>query len=698
MQTVLITGVSGLLGSNLAWCMKERFHVHGVYNAHPVRISGVVTRPLDVLSSGSVRQTIESVRPDIVIHCASLANVDLCEKYPDEARRIHVEGTASIVEALRGTDTQLIYVSSDSVYEGIQGPYAEDEGVAPRNVYGRTKLEGEKAAAVHPDHLILRTNIFGWNIQEKASLAEWILHELMAGRSVNGFQDARFSCIYTFELARLIELAISKKLAGVYNCGVSTPCSKYEFALQLAAIFDLGTDLVKPALLKDAALAARRGQDLSMDVSLFERAVGEPMPSTNACLTSFYRDFRGDIRHKLRYGAKTPKPSTFHIPYGWHDIDPSDIEAVVDVLQSGNLTQGPRVKAFEDALCAATDAKYSIAVNSGTSALHMAGLAAGVGPGDQVITSPVTFVASANCAVYCGARPVFVDIDPKTWNMDPDKLKEAINPKTRAIIPVHFTGQSCDMQKIHSIVRDAEKKFGQRICIIEDASHALGSVYRKKPVGACTWSDMTVMSFHPVKHITTGEGGAILTQCEKLAGSLRRLRSHGIVNAPAELIQKAPGPWYYEQQSLGFNYRITDIQCALGLSQLRRLPEFIRRRKEIVERYNKAFQGLKNITVPFESGEYNGNRHLYVLLFDFLAIEKSRVEVMSELKRRGIGSQVHYIPVHTQPYYKERFATGWGDFPCAEAYYEKCLSIPLYPAMSDADVETVIQAIKEIVS
>ncbi len=446
MKTVLITGVSGLLGSNLAWCMKERFHVHGVYHTHPVKIVGVDTSPLDILSADGVRKTIESVGPDIVIHCASLANVDLCEKHPEEARRIHGEGTTNIVEALRGTKAKLIYISSDSVYEGVQGPYPEDRGVAPRNVYGRTKLEGEKAAAVHPDHLILRTNIFGWNIQDKTSLAEWILRELRAGRTVNGFQDARFSCLYTFELARLIELAISKKLTGVYNCGTSTACSKYEFACQLAEIFGLSEDLVKPALLKDSALMASRGQDLSMDVSSFENALGEPMPSTSACLTGFYRDSREGIPAKLCYGAKKARSSLFRIPYGWHDIDPTDIEAVVEVLQSGSLTQGPQVKAFEDALGDVTGAKHSVAVSSGTAALHIACLAAGVGPGDEVITSPITFVASANCAVYCGARPVFADIDPKTWNMDAETLKAALNPKTKAVIPVHFTGQSCDMR------------------------------------------------------------------------------------------------------------------------------------------------------------------------------------------------------------------------------------------------------------
>lgn len=401
------------------------------------------------------------------------------------------------------------------------------------------------------------------------------------------------------------------------------------------------------------------------------------------------------------------------IPYGRQSIDEKDVAAVCSVLRSDWLTQGPKVAEFESALCNETDAAFAVCLNSGTSALHIACLAAGVENGDEVITSPNTFVASANCAVYCGARPVFADIDLNTYNIPPEEIKKKINIHTKAIIPVHFAGQSCNMEAIQQIVSAAEKKYGHKIYIIEDACHALGSLYKDKKVGSCAFSDMTAMSFHPVKHITTGEGGMVVTNDEQLGDKIRMLRSHGITNDPEEFknidlafsthnsqfkIQNFPNPWYYEQQDLGFNYRITDIQCALGLSQLEKLDMFRKRRREIVNIYNEVFSSVKNVQSPFESTECDSNFHLYVLLFDFEKIGIDRAQFMLELKKKGIQTQVHYIPVHLQPFYQKNFGTKWGDCPTAEQYYRKCLSIPLYHAMTDQDVEKVIRVVEKVIS
>ena len=401
------------------------------------------------------------------------------------------------------------------------------------------------------------------------------------------------------------------------------------------------------------------------------------------------------------------------IPYGRQSMDEKDVAAVCSVLRSDWLTQGPKVAEFESALCDETDADFAVCLNSGTSALHIACLAAGVGHGDEVVTSPITFVASANCAVYCGARPVFADIYSDTYNISPEEIEKKITSHTKAIIPVHFAGQSCDMDAIRQIVSAAENKYGHKIYVIEDACHALGSEYRNKKVGCCEYSDMSVFSFHPVKHITTGEGGMVVTNDEQLGDKIRMLRSHGITNDPEELknidlafsthnsqftIQKLKNPWYYEQVDLGFNYRITDIQCALGLSQLEKLGMFRKRRREIVNIYNKAFSSVKNIQPPFESTECDSNFHLYVLLFDFEKIDIERARFMLELRQKGIQTQVHYIPVHLQPFYRKHFGTNLGDCPNAEQYYKNCLSIPLYPAMTDDDVEKVITAITNILN
>ena len=384
------------------------------------------------------------------------------------------------------------------------------------------------------------------------------------------------------------------------------------------------------------------------------------------------------------------------IPYGRQMIDEEDIRAVVEVLQSAYIARGPKAEEFEQALCTAIGAPYGVVVSSGTAGLHIACLAAGIGNGDEVITTPLTFIASANCAVYCGAKPIFADIDPRTYNIDPKEIEKKITERTKAIIPVHFAGQSCEMETIVSIVRDAERRFGHKIWIIEDACHVLDSKYRGKRVGACEYGDMAIMSFHPVKHITSGEGGVVFAKDKNTAEMLRRLRGHGITRDPA-LLSQQPGPWYSEQINLGYNYFLTDIQCALGISQLKKLPQFSARRKEIVAQYNKAFSGLSHITIPYEAAENESTFHLYVPKIDFSELGVNRAACMERLKKRGILTQVHYVPVHLQPFYQKTFSTKQGDFPCAEAYYEHCLSLPLFPAMSDSDVQRVIDGVVETI-
>ncbi len=394
------------------------------------------------------------------------------------------------------------------------------------------------------------------------------------------------------------------------------------------------------------------------------------------------------------------------IPYGRQYIDDDDVLAVNEVLFSTNLTQGTKVLEFEQALCDETEATFVVSVNSGTSALHIACLVAGVSPGDEVITTPNTFVASANCAVYCGAKPVFADIDPNTYNISPEEIEKKITSRTRAIIPVHFAGQSCDMEHIRLIVNSAEKRHGHKIFIIEDACHALGSLYKDIKVGSCAFSDMTVMSFHPVKHITTGEGGAVLTKDQGLYKKVKLYRSHGITGDPDAFLNRdlafysdpdgytpLVNPWYYEQIALGFNYRVTDIQCALGISQLKKLNFFRKRRREIVDQYNSVFIEKEHIRIPLESKDCRSNFHLYVPLFNFEKMGRDRARFMLDLKDQGIQTQVHYIPVHLHSYYRRHFGTNTGDCPNAEDYYRKCLSLPLYPGMNPSDVKMVIGAV-----
>ena len=371
-----------------------------------------------------------------------------------------------------------------------------------------------------------------------------------------------------------------------------------------------------------------------------------------------------------------------YIPYGRQSIDEEDIQAVVEVLRSDYLTTGPKVAEFEKKIAEYTGAKYAVAVSNGTAALHVACLAAGIKEGDEVITTPITFAASANCALYCGAKPVFADIDPKTYNISAEEIEKKITPKTKAIIPVHYTGQPCDMNRIHAIA----KKHG--LLVIEDGAHALGAVYHGKKVGFLG-SDMTCFSFHPVKPITTGEGGMVMTDDEALYKKLLLYRSHGITREESMLTEQQ-GAWYYEQQCLGYNYRITDIGCALGLSQLKKLDSFLKRRKEIAARYTEAFDGLDGIQVPEQMDGCESGWHLYMIQ----VLKKDRKEVFDRLRDAGIGVNVHYIPVYQFPYYREH---GYREACCeqAEKFYERAISLPVFPGLTEEQQEYVIQKVKE---
>jgi UDP-4-amino-4,6-dideoxy-N-acetyl-beta-L-altrosamine transaminase len=378
------------------------------------------------------------------------------------------------------------------------------------------------------------------------------------------------------------------------------------------------------------------------------------------------------------------------IPYGHQDIREADIQAVGDVLRSHFLTQGPAVPRFEAAVAAACQADHAVAVNSGTSALHLACLALDLGPGDWLWTSPNSFVASANCGLYCGARVDFVDIDPRTFNMSAPALAAKLDRADRdgrlpkIVVPVHFAGQSCDMGAIDGLAR----RYGFRV--VEDASHAIGGRYQGRPVGSCQYSDITVFSFHPVKIITTGEGGMALTNDRSLADRMARLRSHGITRDRQLMESHDEGAWYYEQTDLGFNYRMTDIQAALGHAQLSRLHEYVSRRRDRARRYDVLLSDLPLVT-PWQSPGSDSAMHLYVVR---ISPEHDRRAAFDRLRAAGIGVNVHYIPIHTQPCYR---ASGFnrGDFPEAERYYEQAISLPMFPALSEAEQEYVATIVRD---
>ncbi|HLD82663.1 MAG TPA: UDP-4-amino-4,6-dideoxy-N-acetyl-beta-L-altrosamine transaminase [Candidatus Omnitrophota bacterium] len=374
------------------------------------------------------------------------------------------------------------------------------------------------------------------------------------------------------------------------------------------------------------------------------------------------------------------------MPYSRQCLDKKDIREVMKVLNSDWLTQGPKIKEFEDSLCKYAGARYAVAVSSGTAALHIACLAAGLKKGDEAITSPITFAASANCVLYCGGRPVFSDIEPDTANINPEDIKKKITRKTKAIIPVHFAGQPCELEKI----RDTAQR--NNLIVIEDAAHALGASYKGSKIGYGKYSDMTIFSFHPVKAITTGEGGSVLTNRKDLYDRLLVLRNHGITRN-IKLLRKKPLPWYYEMKTLGFNYRLTDIQSALGISQLKKIDKFLSARKKISAQYSKAFKDIEWLRALEDKNGRVSARHLYIALIDFKKIRKKREEVIRHLKRKGIGTQVHYIPLYRHPYYRNSFDYEPRDFPMAEKYYQRALSLPLYPGLSEEQVNYITKEV-----
>ncbi|MBZ3766309.1 MULTISPECIES: UDP-4-amino-4,6-dideoxy-N-acetyl-beta-L-altrosamine transaminase [Bacillus cereus group] len=375
-----------------------------------------------------------------------------------------------------------------------------------------------------------------------------------------------------------------------------------------------------------------------------------------------------------------------YLPYGQQQIDKYDIQAVVDVLKGDFLTTGPMVQQFEEAIAKYVGAKYAVSFSNGTAALHAACYAAGITEGDEVITTPMTFVASANCILYQGAKPVFADIDNETYNISPKSIEEKITNKTKAIIPVHFTGQPVELEAIKKIAKKND------LIIIEDAAHALGATYKNKKIGSI--GDMTMFSFHPVKHITTGEGGVITTNNPLFYEKLVQFRTHGIERNPQKLLENH-GPWYYEMQFLGYNYRITDIQAALGLSQLGKLDSFIKIRKKYVDIYSKEFSCLSEIIIPKQLPQTSSSWHLYIIRLNTKLLKCNRKEFYEALQRENIGVNVHYIPVHLQPFY-QKLGYEKGICPQAENVYEEIITLPLFPKMTEADVWDVIQAVRKV--
>jgi len=671
------------LGSNIAREAVRDFAVHATYKNHESQIPECRFMQMDILDRKGVFSTIKSLRPNLVIHTAGLVNVDYCEQHPSEAWEDNVNGTENVAEACQEVDAKMIYISTNAVFDGMQGMYCEEDRPHALSVYAKTKLEGERRVQHWlPESIIVRTAFYGWSLHNRRTLAEWVLNSLRDGTEIKMFTDAYFSPVLVNNLAEALLEMYRRGLTGTYHVDGSERCNKYEFGLAIARCFGLDEGNIEPSLVSESKLLVPRPKDISLDISKISKAISTKMLGVEEGIT-WFKSLEAVLRKEEIYLSTYGKNTKQNlIPYGHQWIEDSEIADVAKVLKTDWITQGPKVDEFESRVAHYCGAKYAVAVSSGTAALHAACVVAGISEGDEAITSPITFAATANAVAYCGGRPVFADIREDTLNIDPAEIRNRISPRTKAILPVDFAGHPADLDEIGAIARE----FG--LIVIEDAAHALGAEYKGKRIGGL--SDMTILSFHPVKHITTGEGGMILTDNPEFYEKLRSFRHHGIVR---DIPHK--DSWYYEIRDLGYNYRLTDFQCALGIGQINKLDSFVQRRREIVKMYNDAFSKIQEIVTPFESETVKSSYHLYIIRLCLEKLTVDRKEIFKALQSDNIGVNVHYIPVHLHPYYRTHFGYKEGDYPKAEQYYEHTITLPIFPKMSDDDVRFVIRSVEK---
>ncbi len=703
-KNILITGGSGLLAINWANLIKKKHCVILTLHQKNITLSGVQTIKLSLHSKIEITRTLAENNIDYVVHTAGMTNIETCAKNPKLAKEVNVGLTKNVTRACKDYGAKLIHISTDHLFAGNASFASEEKSCMPINVYGKTKYMSEKfILRNNPEALIIRSNFFGWGTSYRKSFSDFIINNLRNDHGVELFDDIFYTPILIAELVRSVHQLIDLDAKGIFNVTSGERLSKYEFGIKVANAFKLNTHLITRSQIEKKINLVKRPKDMSLSNAKLRQTIKKLPISLEEQIVKLKQE---------EINKKTEDQAIVNIiPYGQHYIDKDDIKAVTQTLSSGVLTQGNKVFEFERKIAKYVGAKYAIAVSSGTAALHLTSLALGLTKGDGVITTPNTFVATSNAALYTGAMPIFVDIDKQTLNINPKLLEQAItnNINSKAIFPVHFAGLACDMKHIKTLGRK------YHLSIIEDAVHALGATYEDgSRVGNCRYSDMCVFSFHPVKGITAGEGGMITTNNEQIYRKLFMLRSHGItkgnfdfpgisvadntlINREEALENNKLKRWYYEMQYLGYNYRITDIQSALASSQMNKIDKFLKRRYELVKQYDLAFMQNKIITPLQRNFRKHSSHHIYVIHIDFEKLNITRNHLMNKLAEQGIGSQVHYIPIPMQPYYK-KLGYQISDYPVTFNYYQNALSIPLYYGLSDNEQDYIVKNIINTIS
>ena len=689
MSKLVISGGSGLLGTNWAINRRDVDSVHILLNSRLINISGVTSHQVSLQNQLDIRKLLKTLKPDFFIHTAGMTDINSCQKYPELSKTSNIYAAYNTAKICYELGINFIHISTDHLFNGVT-PYNDERAVpSPLNTYAKHKVEAEKLVMdVNPEALVVRTNFFGWGPEYRKSFSDGIINKLEIQQSFPMFDDVFFTPLSTRRLIGLVHQAMNKKCTGIVNFTGGERVSKYDFSVCLAKAFGLDSNIIQPIQASRITNTINRQRDLSLsDAKMTKILQIEPI-SINDVIEDLIHD--KEVRNEIERIGKV-------IPYGKHFIDDSDVEAVVLTLKSPNLTQGPTIEIFEKNIANYVGANYAVAVSSATAGLHLAYRALGAGPGKSVLTSSITFVATANAAVYCGADVCFADINPLTINMDFDATKKALSSdkSIQIVAPVIYAGASEGIPELAIL----SKSFGK--AVVEDAAHGLGgSYFCGSKIGSCKYSDCTVFSLHPVKSIAAGEGGVITTNDKEIYASLLRLRSHGITKADDRFINFENAytdgnlnPWYYEMVELGYHYRITDIQASLANSQMYKLDNFVRKRTELAQKYSAELKKIKHIKLAQSVDLESSANHLLPVRLDFEKLNISRQAYMTELQKKSIYTQVHYIPVVSQPFY---VAKGFNlqSFPNSAKYYNTALSLPLYYSLTDDEFDLVISSVE----
>lgn len=690
MQTILIFGGTGLLGANWALQRQNVDIVHITGHKNNLLIPGVHTHIIDAQNETLIRKKVDEVRPDVIINCAGLADVDKCQKQPEVSFQLNVVAAEEIAKISQLCKIPLIHISTDHLFEGKRGFATEQDIANPQNTYAKHKLEAEKLVLINnPNALILRTTFFGWGPSYRQSFSDIILNKLGAGAKIHMYDDVYFSPVYAGDLIRIAHKLLDASVTGIVNVCAGERISKYKFSLKLAETFGFDSYVIQPIQASRNLFSTKRPLDLSLSDSFLKRLI----PAESITIEDSINALKNDsfIMKKMKYFGK-------NFPYGKHFIDDSDIEEVVKTLKSGFLTQGPKIPELEEKIVQYTGAKYAVAVSSATAGLHLSYLALGVRPTKSVLTTPITFLSTANAAYYCGGFARFADINPNTIIMSLDKTEIELHEHEdiQVVAPVLFSGSGDGIPELAKLAKSRGK------FIVEDAAHGLGGSYHcGEKIGSCKYSDCTVFSLHPVKSIAAGEGGIITTNDENIYRSLLRLRSHGVNKNDDGFIftQNAftdgkPNLWYYEMLTLGFNYRLTDIQASLACSQLNKLDMFVQRRCQLAKLYLEWCEQQRFVKPGHKVDIERSSNHLFVASIDFDSLNTNRNAFMTSLRESNIITQVHYIPITDHPFYR-KLGFKSDNFPHSQRYYKSAISLPLYFSLTHEDFSHVLSIIEQ---